>query len=158
MTTSTTTTHTTLDAAIATVTTWLRARAHMTALELAREAGVLLLTSAAVDDDEPFFTYVGPLDLHVFPHAREAVMVHLGAHAPASGMVRRRIVEGLACILVERETRQRIGRTGYAHALVAASVPLPRAPRASERAWWRESLASAQARRAETDRLATRAA
>lgn len=140
---------------------WLRARAGLSVLELAREAGVLLLTGMyGAEDGSPLAISVGPVDRHVFGH--ESVMVGLGECTPTTRAVRRKFLEGLACVLIERETGERIGRDGTAHLVVVANVDLPRVPRASERAWWRESIAIARRRMAETEaasvQLATRAA
>lgn len=147
MTTATTTTTTsTLDLAIATVTAWLRARAHMTALELAHAAGVRLrLLGHIADDGRPSFVHAGRHDAGLFGDV-ESVGVACERLAPESPAVRRAFLEGLAAVLVERETGRRIGRSG-AHLHVAGLVELPRAPHASEARWWREQLAAVEARR-----------
>jgi hypothetical protein len=143
---ATTTTTSTLDLAIATVTAWLRARAHMTALELAHAAGVRLrLLGSIADDGVPSFLHTGPLDAGIFDGV-QSVGVACERFAPESPAVRRAFLEGLAAVLVERETGQRIGRSG-AHRIVAGLVELPQPPHASEARWWREQFAAVEARR-----------
>lgn len=136
---------------------WLRAREGLSVVQLARAARVLLLTGMyGAEDGSPLTIHVGPLDRHLFGH--ESVMVGLGAHGASSRAVRRKFIEGLACVLIERETGQRIGGDGAARLLVAGNAPLPRAPRRSEWAWWDKSIAMAQARMAESERLLAGAA
>lgn len=145
-TTNDTTTNETLELAIATVTAWLRARAHMTALELVHAAGVRLrLLGSIADDGVPSFLHAGRHDAGLFGDI-ESVGVACERFAPESPAVRRAFLEGLASILLERETGQRIGRSG-AHLHVAGLVELPQPPHASEARWWREQLAAVEARR-----------
>lgn len=149
MTTTTATTPsntTTLDLAITTVAAWFRARASSSSLELAHAAGVRLrLLGSIADDGVPSFLHTGPLDAGIFDGV-QSVGVACERFAPESPAVRLAALQGLAAILLERETGQRIGRSG-AHLHVAGLVELPQPPHASEARWWREQLAAVEARR-----------
>lgn len=151
MTTPTTTTAT-LDTALATVIAWFRARARMTVLQLAREAGVTLrVTTTGLDPDAlPSWACAGPLDRELF--GCEGVFVAHESFGPESPAVRRAFLQGLAAVLLERELRVRGVARGKGPRFVAGSVELPRAPRASEAAWWREQYALADEQRAENER------
>lgn len=153
MTTTATTTTATFDTAIATVIAWFRARARMTVLQLAREAGVTLrMTTTGLDPDGlPSWAHSGPLSHDLFGGCEGVFVAHEG-FGPRSPAVRRAFLEGLAAVLLERELRVRGVARGKGPRFVAGYVELPRTPRAVEAAWWREQYALADEQRAENER------